>query len=246
MSDQEKERYGDWIQTVTGGQFWPLDPRVEDIRIEDIAWSLAKVCRFGGHCLVPYSVGQHCVLGSYVVESRTEDPKLALAFLLHDASEAYLGDVTRPLKHMPEFAFYREAEDRLLNVLEAKFKVSFEDPIIKEVDNLMLSTERRDFLIEGPGWTRNSKPLELPLTRWGWRKTGKRYLKRYEQLRKKHQQLLKEQGFLVFCSNCGGLLNDDSQCPMTPQYGVYVYTCEKCGERSTFDMMAPVPLRVDA
>ena len=64
--------------------------------------------------------------------------------------------------------------------------------------------------------------------------------------RKKHQQLLKEQGFLVFCSNCGGLLNDDSQCPMTPQYGVYVYTCEKCGERSTFDMMAPVPLRVDA
>jgi RNase P subunit RPR2 len=64
--------------------------------------------------------------------------------------------------------------------------------------------------------------------------------------KKKHQRLLKDQGFLTFCFNCGGLLNDDGQCPMNPRYGIYVYTCEKCGKRSTFDMLAPVPLRMDS
>ena len=60
-------RVGDWIQVYTGGQFWPLDPRPEEIHIEDIAHALALTCRFTGHCREFYSVAQHSLLVSYYV-----------------------------------------------------------------------------------------------------------------------------------------------------------------------------------
>lgn len=183
----DDERYGDWIQTHSGRKFWPLDPRPEDILISDIAWALAKVCRFGGHCTAFYSVGQHCVVGSLIADQLAAERgldrrQLGLAFLLHDASEAYLGDLMRPLKQMPEFEFYRETEKRLQRAIALKFNVGFDDPLIKEIDDMMLFTERRDFLVEGPGWSRNKKPLDMRLTAWTWQETGKKYLQRFECL----------------------------------------------------------------
>src|SRR5690242_11754504 len=89
-------RRGDWMQTYTGRRFWPLDPRVDDIDIGDIAHHLSLVCRFAGACREFYSVAQHCVGVSYVC-----DPKDALWGLLHDAAEAYVGDMVRPLKRSP-------------------------------------------------------------------------------------------------------------------------------------------------
>src|SRR5438552_3035736 len=109
----------DWIQTFTGKKFFPLEPNADDICIEDIAHSLSMQCRFNGHSKQFYSVAQHSVLiaswwfGDY--------PKLAKYALLHDASEAYLSDIPRPLKQLPEFEFYKKAEQLLQDLIYAKF-----------------------------------------------------------------------------------------------------------------------------
>ena len=84
------KRKGDWMQTHSGIQFWPLDPRPEDILIEDIAHALSNQCRFAGHCCFHYSVAQHSVLVSENVPAQD-----AMWGLLHDAGEAYLVDLPR-------------------------------------------------------------------------------------------------------------------------------------------------------
>lgn len=82
------------IETYTGGEFRPFDPRPADVRLLDIAAGLAHTCRFGGHCRQFYSVAQH----SMCVSREFETPRLRLFALLHDAGEAYLGDIPRPIK----------------------------------------------------------------------------------------------------------------------------------------------------
>jgi len=127
-----------WFLTHTGKQFWPLDARVEDIDIQDIAHSLSHICRFGGHCQQFYSVAQHSV-----IVSRAVPPALRKAGLLHDATEAYIGDMVRPLKlQMPEF---NVVEDMLWRVIALKFNLPFTlPPEIKHADNAALMAERRD------------------------------------------------------------------------------------------------------
>ena len=92
------ERIGDWIQTYTGRQFWPLDPRVDEIHIEDIAHSLSMRCCYGGHLTDFYSVAEHSVLVSLHVPQ-----EFALWGLLHDAAEA-------PHRHLPPVLLRRREE----------------------------------------------------------------------------------------------------------------------------------------
>src|SRR5579885_2784587 len=99
-------RHGDWIQTYCGVAFYPLDPRPEEILIEDIAHALSMLCRFTGHVKRFYSVAQHCV---YV--SHRCDPKDALWGLLHDAAEAYLNDISRPVKSLRELPLSTHDKD---------------------------------------------------------------------------------------------------------------------------------------
>lgn len=99
------------------------------------------MCRFGGHCITFYSVAQHSVHVSKLVP-----PHLAFQALMHDAAEAYIGDMVRPLKkNMPEF---QAAEDRLWETIALKFGLPRElDPLVKTADNVALMTERRDIVI---------------------------------------------------------------------------------------------------
>ncbi|HYG24493.1 MAG TPA: phosphohydrolase [Verrucomicrobiae bacterium] len=143
-----KSRRGDWFQTYSGRQFWPLDPRPDDICIEDIAHHLAGINRFGGATVVPYSVAQHSVHVSRLC------PQHAFCALMHDATEAYLGDVIRPLKY--QLGVYLEAEQRLWEVIAEKFCLPLEIPAeVKRADNIALMTERRDLLRStGHDWGR--------------------------------------------------------------------------------------------
>lgn len=130
-----KNRIGDWMQTHSGVQFWPLDPRPDEVRLEDIAWSLSNQCRYAGHCAFFYSVAQHSVMVAEMVP-----PELAKVALLHDAAEAYLVDLPRPVKRMmPD---YRAAEDVVWRAIAARFGLPIDIPAaVKAADEDALATE---------------------------------------------------------------------------------------------------------
>lgn len=131
--------FGEFI-TFTG-RFLQLDEiKPEDICIEDIAHSLSMQCRYNGHVGVFYSVAQHSVLSSLLVPER-----LALAALLHDAAEAYTGDVISPIKcGMPQM---QALEARFNAVIERVFDLQLtaaDRAMIRRADLQMLAAERRD------------------------------------------------------------------------------------------------------
>jgi hypothetical protein len=145
-----------WIQTFTGRAFWPLDPNPDHVCIQDIAHALAMKCRYTGHVKRFYSVAQHSVFASYIVP-----PVDALWGLMHDASEAYLPDVARPVKrNMPGF---REIEDRVMAAVADRFCLPWPMPeSIHHADLVLLATERRDLMAAPPyRWisTENIEPI---------------------------------------------------------------------------------------
>lgn len=172
------KRQGDWMQTYTG-LFYPMDPRVDEVVPEDIAHALSMVCRFGGHVKVFYPVAEHCVLMSEAV-----DPDLALWALLHDAAEAFLGDLVRPVKYaIPD---YRAIEYRLMRVIAERFGLTWPcPPQIKAADFGMLRAER-DVLMGDPPlpWvsTENVAPLNVPIAGWCPEYAERRFLGRLAEL----------------------------------------------------------------
>lgn len=170
---------GSWMQTFTGRKFFPLAAQVEDVDPTDIAHALSLICRYGGHVRRFYSVAEHCVLMSYAVP-----PADALWALLHDATEAYIGDMVRPLKqHMPE---YRAVEDRLMTVIAARFGLATDVmPVsVKDADNRILLDERAALLSEPPeAWQQDHlAPLGVPVMGWMPRLAEWNYLDRLAEL----------------------------------------------------------------
>jgi hypothetical protein len=145
-SKSMNKRNGEWFTTFHGVKFYPLDPHPEEIMIEDIAHALSQICRYGGHTPIFYSVAQHSVL-----VARNLPAELAFAGLMHDGSEAYLGDVIRPLKMALED--YRVIENYLQSVIFVRFGICLlpaDKVTIKAVDNSALATERRDIMRQTP------------------------------------------------------------------------------------------------
>lgn len=193
----------DWIQTYTGRQFWPLEPRAEDVCLEDIAHALSNMCRFTGHCKEFYSVAQHAVLVSYEVESRmltrlkremklTSDEAqrrgarmLALWGLHHDDSEAYICDVSRPLKRTPNFGeLYKLHEAKLMAVICEHFGLPpNEPPIVKECDTVLLLTEQRDLMgRQAKPWKDQAEPLPEKINGWHPATAKAHFLLRHQEL----------------------------------------------------------------
>lgn len=114
----EGARIGDWIQTFTGLQAYPMDLRPSEIKIEDIAHSLAMQCRYTGHCRRFYSVAEHSVLMARHF-MKIGMAEYALPALLHDATEGYLTDVPRPVK--PFLRGYKEAEQNAWLAISERF-----------------------------------------------------------------------------------------------------------------------------
>lgn len=171
-------RRGDWMQTFTGRQFWPMDPRPDEVDPSDIAHALSMLCRYNGHVDRFYSVAEHCVLMSEAVA-----PEHALWALLHDATEAYVGDMVRPLKrHMPD---YVAAEDRVMAVIGERFGLTGSMPAeVKDADNRILLTERAALLSTPPApWgLEHLEPLPVHVVGWDPFYAEARYLDRLYEL----------------------------------------------------------------
>jgi 5'-deoxynucleotidase YfbR-like HD superfamily hydrolase len=173
-------REGDCFQLFSAGPFYPLDPRPVEIRIEDIAHALSNLCRFGGHCRKFYSVAQHSVLVSRIVSLQ-----LALEGLLHDAAEAYLGDMVRPLKaSMPAFS---RAEEKVYAAVAEKFNLP--PRIHREVaraDLVALSTEARDLMAREESiwgkWVGRVRPLPRRIIPLAPPLAEKLFLERFREL----------------------------------------------------------------
>ncbi len=166
-----------WIETYTGIKFFPMQPRAEDICIEDIAHALSLKCRFTGHCREFYSVAQHCVLLSRLVinpeEERRADLEQAdeirgmrLAALMHDATEAYLPDVARPIK--PHLKNFKAIEMILEGVIAQRFGLTFPHPrAVMKGDFRLLLSEARDLMPgRGAGWGSGVEPYPDKITGW--------------------------------------------------------------------------------
>lgn len=129
-----------YVSTYLGNRFYPLEPRIDDVAIEDIAHGLAYQCRFNGQTSAFYSVAQH----SLIVAALVPD-ELRFAALLHDAAEAYLGDMVKPLKVLlPAFS---AIEDDVARIIGERFGVDLNHhPLIKQADLIALATEKRDLM----------------------------------------------------------------------------------------------------
>lgn len=137
-------REGDWMQTFTGRQFWPHDPRPGDFSLRDIAHSLSYQCRYNGHCTRFYSVAQHSIHVSELLETRMCDPRHRMWGLMHDAAEAYVGDMIRPIKRsMPEFC---AMEDAILYAIEMQYALGPMPRTVHDADNAMLAAEMEQIM----------------------------------------------------------------------------------------------------
>lgn len=135
---------GEWVDTRL--------PRPSTIRLEDIAHALSQVCRFGGHCAEFYSVAEHSVFVSRRLERQGYGRRMQMAGLLHDAAEAYLGDVPRPLKPLLGEAYEQLSEQMDYAIGQALDidDMLFHDPAVKSADNWALLVEAR-FLLPSKG-----------------------------------------------------------------------------------------------
>jgi len=171
-----------WIQTFTLKKFYPLDPHIDDICIEDIAHALSNQCRFSGHINRFYSVSNHSLLVSYIC-----DFKDALHGLLHDASEAYLVDIPKPLKESGEFEAYKKFEKKLQDLIYLKFGLSQEEPeSVKQADKILLATESRD-LFNGfhKDWRHQVNPLPFRINPLSPEASKTAFLDRFKELYEK-------------------------------------------------------------
>lgn len=172
-----------WIQTYTGERFnyETLSP----IKMEDVAWSLSHTCRYNGHSHRFYSVAEHCVHVSHAVPAEH-----ALAGLLHDAAEAYVGDLPYPLKvhlrNIGQLAF-DEMEERIHRAIFEMHHLPYPMPqTVKDVDKNMLQVEAPALLGKlNEGWDLGDGPApEVTLQFWTPKEAYEAYVARYAELLK--------------------------------------------------------------
>lgn len=175
-----------YVSTVSGNRFYPLEPRIDRVAIEDIAHGLAYQCRFNGQTQAFYSVAQHSLVVASLVPT-----DLRLAALLHDAAEAYLGDMVKPLKVLlPEFA---AIEEKVSAIIAGAFGIDFSDyGPIKRADLIALATEKRDLMphsVERWAYLDDIRPLPATIVPMDPAQAKQAFLLEFTRLRKASARL---------------------------------------------------------
>lgn len=175
-----------WCQTFTGRKVHTCAITAADIDIRDIAHALSMQCRFGGHCSRFYSVASHSLHVMEHVADWERCERLALEALLHDASEAYLVDVPRPVKCSSLLAGYRELEARVQLAIAERFGLST-DPddhdIVRGADEVLLATEARDLMSPfAASWNLRRSPAPFAVRCDGPEDAEQRFLYAFDRL----------------------------------------------------------------
>jgi 5'-deoxynucleotidase YfbR-like HD superfamily hydrolase len=191
----------EWISTYTNQRVFPFDPDKSVIKIEDIAHSLAMICRWGGHALTFYSVAEHSVRVADLLyvqavkagKSLEESRKIGFLGLMHDATEAYVGDIPRPIKgsmflKTPRgMEGFRETEAHVYRIIEEALNLppysKEEEKLVHEADNIILVTEARDVqhgFAKWDYWLDHPEPLEGTIFPMTWEVAKATFLERWE------------------------------------------------------------------
>ena len=168
-----------WIETYTQKRFNIFNFTRDDISLLDIAHSLALQCRYNGHCKKFYSVAEHsCLMSSYVYVIHGRPA--GLYALLHDASEAYLCDLPRPIK--PHLKEYYQIESRIQEAIEQKYVGKIPNAVrayIKVLDSRILLDEKAVLMGNNIPWNLPGQPLNVEIKNWDWRKAEMEFLKQF-------------------------------------------------------------------
>lgn len=167
---------GNYMHLFSGGKYYPFAPAPEDVDIEDIAHSLATKARYNGHTRFPFWVAQHCCYAAVYDVQGFNRPEHRLARLLHDASEAYNGDLIRPLKFSPDFAKPFKAVERLNEkIIFERFglpypmqrHVKIADEALAAAEYKQLLTFKPDVVFDNPLHD-DSVVAPFEFTEWSW------------------------------------------------------------------------------
>lgn len=171
LLDHTEDRDHDinWQQSRVGRRVWSYDTRPQDIHLAEIAYGLREgrfACQTLG--LYTYSVGQHSVHASHLGD---QSPKARMAKLMHDAHEATLKDMPKPLRNQPGMEDYNaccDARQRVINVWAGLDPDAHHMYDVKEADMIMLATERRDLMAPTEHlWAKNDHtPAEGRISVW--------------------------------------------------------------------------------
>lgn len=176
---------GSWIETYTGKKFYPLDPRAEDVDIFDIAHHLSNLCRYTGATSQFYSVAQHSLELSYHSERQGEPKKQQLAYLLHDAHEAYVNDMSLPMKENFKILGLLEAWNKVVANIDAVIfqKYGINDVVLADYDHRILLDEKKRFFRYSPNeWELDCKPLGINIEVYEPKLTRQLFVSRFEEL----------------------------------------------------------------
>lgn len=184
----DPERKGGSIQTFSGEIFYPLDPKIDEIHLVDIAHGLSNKARFTGQTKKFFSTAQHSYNVSDYLRVLGYDVMVQFIGLHHDDTDAYLPDVATPLKILPEFAWFRDLEHYMQDLCFAKFGCVVKDyKPVKEVDIIMLLTEKRDLMPKrNSNWNHKytQKPVPKPykIIPWPPEEAEEKYLQKNKEL----------------------------------------------------------------
>ena len=162
-----------WLQTFTGRAFDLACPVPESVDPGDLAHSLSMQCRFNGHCTKFYSVAEHSVRVALRVRECVDSDRVELAALLHDAHEAYIGDVAQPLKQLlhlrrdKSLVYLARGLDHAIAVRFGLHRGDFQHPQIGLADLELLATEKRDLMADCQrDWGVLPDPLPKTICPW--------------------------------------------------------------------------------
>ncbi len=176
-------------ETFTGQIIDFANPELADISILDIAHSLSLQCRYNGHCPTHYSVAQHSVHVADLMEQTGYNQEWQFHGLMHDAHEAYIGDMITPLKMLPDLgAAFKKVDDTWTKIVANKYEIGMAKAkvhTVKQFDLILLATEARDFMpSKGKSWSHgvDEKFLGEQIIPWSAQDAKTEFLYRFEKL----------------------------------------------------------------